>query len=110
MSDDGTTSKERKPTPDEIRADIEEARAELADTVDMLTEKLDVKAQAGRKADEVKHAVAERAQHLKESAPAPVGSAVDSLAPYRKQIAIGAGASFVILLVVRRIRRRRSSS
>lgn len=42
-------------SPEEIEADIEQQRAELADTVDALTAKLDVKAQAGAKVDEVKH-------------------------------------------------------
>lgn len=116
---DGTP--EDKPlSTDAIRADIEEARAELADTVDRLTEKLDVKAQAGRKADQAKQAVALRAQHLKESAPAPVANTMDALgpvahkvndatAPHRKQIALGAVASVVAFLVVRRIRRRRQA-
>ena len=107
MSSDGTADDTTHDHADEIRADIEEARAELADTVDRLTEKLDVKAQAGRKADQAKQAVAERAHHLKQSAPAPVADAADTLAPYRKQIALGAAASFVAFIVVRRIRRRR---
>ena len=34
------------PTPEQLEAEIEVQRAQLADTVDRLTEKLDVKAQA----------------------------------------------------------------
>ena len=125
MSDDGTAAETPPTTTDEIRAEIAETRAELAETVDQLTEKLDVKAQAGRKADQAKHAVAERAQHLKDSAPAPVANTVDAVgervgpvahrvnaaaAPHRKQILLGAAASVVTFLVVRRVRRRRNAA
>lgn len=41
-------------TPEEIQAEIERQRAALAATVDQLTDKLDVKSQAQRKAAEVK--------------------------------------------------------
>jgi hypothetical protein len=34
------------PTPEQLEAEIEAQRAQLADTVDQLTQKLDVKAQA----------------------------------------------------------------
>jgi hypothetical protein len=40
-------------TPDEVRADIERTRAELAQTVSALTERLDVKARARARADEL---------------------------------------------------------
>ena len=42
-------------SPEQIQADIEQQREQLAETVDALTAKLDVKAQAGAKVDEVKH-------------------------------------------------------
>ena len=35
-----------QPTPEQLEAEIEVQRAQLADTVDQLTQKLDVKAQA----------------------------------------------------------------
>lgn len=41
-------------TPEEIQAEIERQREALAATVDQLTDKLDVKSQAQRKAAEVK--------------------------------------------------------
>jgi len=41
-------------TPDEIEAQIEEQRAHLADTVDQLTYKLDVKRQARERLDSVR--------------------------------------------------------
>jgi MYXO-CTERM domain-containing protein len=41
-------------TPEEIQADIERQRASLADTVDQLGHKLDVKSQAKSKVEDVK--------------------------------------------------------
>jgi hypothetical protein len=41
-------------TPEEIQADIEAQREQLAQTVDQLTHKLDVKAQTKAKVDDVK--------------------------------------------------------
>lgn len=42
-------------TPEQIQADIERQREELADTVDQLTHKLDVKAQTRAKVADVRH-------------------------------------------------------
>jgi len=90
MSQDDTAAGRSEPTTtDEIRAEIEETRAELADTVDRLSEKLDVKAQAGRKVTEVKQAAMERRQPL--------------------LIGVSIAGSMVVLLVVRRVRRRKRS-
>jgi Protein of unknown function (DUF3618) len=41
-------------TPDDIQAEIEQQREQLAETVDQLTHKLDVKAQASAKVEELK--------------------------------------------------------
>ena len=41
-------------TPEEIQLDIEQQREQLAETVDQLAHKLDVKAQASAKVDELK--------------------------------------------------------
>ena len=41
-------------SPDEIRADIEQAREEVGDTVEALAAKTDVKARARERADEIK--------------------------------------------------------
>ncbi|MGW5051639.1 DUF3618 domain-containing protein [Actinokineospora sp. NPDC004072] len=43
---------------DGLRADIERTRAELADTVDLLVEKADVRGRASAKADELRGRVA----------------------------------------------------
>ncbi|MCW2808505.1 MAG: hypothetical protein JWQ93_2460 [Marmoricola sp.] len=42
-------------TPEEIQTDIERQREQLAQTVDQLGHKLDVKAQTKAKVDEVRH-------------------------------------------------------
>lgn len=68
---------------DQIREEIESTRAELAQTVDALSAKLDVKAQA-------KHRVDELSARTK---------------PYRVQIAAGV-AAVAVLVVVRKVRHR----
>ena len=45
-------------TPEEIRRDIERTRRELGDTVEALSQKADVKAQARQKKEEVQQRVA----------------------------------------------------
>ncbi|HEX6151267.1 DUF3618 domain-containing protein [Nocardioides sp.] len=42
-------------TPEQIEADIAEQREQLAETVDQLTAKLDVKSQAQAKVNEMRH-------------------------------------------------------
>ena len=110
--------------PDAIRADIEQTRAELAQTVDALSDKLNVKAQAGDKAAAAKEAarqkVAAAAAQAHAAAPAPVQHALDSVGqkagpvvhqaagkiePYRGKIAAGAVVALIALFVVRRRRR-----
>jgi hypothetical protein len=52
MSDTSNTSN-TSPTQEELQAQIEEQRAELADTVDQLAHKLDIKAQARSRLERV---------------------------------------------------------
>jgi hypothetical protein len=59
---------ERTRTPDEIRADIEQTRAEVGDTVEALAEKTDVKAQAQHRVDEIKDNVRAKAESVKAKA------------------------------------------
>jgi len=49
-----STPTDKNQTPEQIQADIEAQREQLADTVDQLTAKLDVKAHAQHKATELK--------------------------------------------------------
>jgi hypothetical protein len=53
-------------TPDEIRADIEETRGDLGDTVEALAAKADVKAQAKERVDSVKESATGKAEELKQ--------------------------------------------
>jgi ElaB/YqjD/DUF883 family membrane-anchored ribosome-binding protein len=55
-------------SPEEIRADIEQTRGEVGDTVEALASKTDVKAQAKAKVEDIKGNVRERADVLKTKA------------------------------------------
>lgn len=106
--------------PDAIRSDIDQTRTELADTVDELSGKLNIKAQAGDKVTAAKGKIVDRAAKAKASAPPQVQRAMtkvseratpiahqvgDKAAPHRSKVmAAGAGA-VVLLLAVRRSRR-----
>ncbi len=52
-------------TPDEIRADIEQTREELADTAAALAEKADVKARAHEKVEETKARISGKVEETK---------------------------------------------
>lgn len=112
-------------SPDAIRADIEQTRAELAETVDALGDKLNVKAQAADKADAAKQKVAATAAQARAAAPEPVQHALDSVGakagpaahqlavttePHRGKILAGTGAALLLLLVVRRRRKNRATA
>ena len=106
MSDESQTQPETKQTPDEIREDIERTRAALAETVDELTDRLNVKHQAQVKADAAKAAATEKIDVAKQAASDKVAAAK----PYQSQIifvAAGVGALVTLLLVLRRVRHRR---
>jgi len=77
----------------EIRADIEQTRAELAETVDALTGKLDVKARASEKIAEVRTRAGTAAH-----------TATEQVRPYGKQIHLGTLAAAVAFVVVRKRR------
>jgi hypothetical protein len=55
-------------SPEEIRADIEQTREEVGETVEALAAKSDVKAQAHQRIDEVKANVRARAEEAKAKA------------------------------------------
>ncbi|MFD1861183.1 DUF3618 domain-containing protein [Aeromicrobium camelliae] len=82
---DPTPEPPQGATPDQIEADIAATRERLADTVDALGERLDVKEQAKRRVSEVKHQAQDTFGQTKDKAtraaqrsgPAlPVGAAV----------------------------------
>ncbi len=59
-------------TPEQIEADIEVQRRQLADTVDALSAKLDVKAQAKAKVDDAKATTSAKVANAKASTSATV--------------------------------------
>ena len=65
MSTDKT---EESRSPDDIRADIEQTREEVGDTVEALAAKTDVKAQAQERVDEVKGNVRAKVDEVKAKA------------------------------------------
>jgi ElaB/YqjD/DUF883 family membrane-anchored ribosome-binding protein len=62
---DPAASEQESRTPEEIRADIEQTRAEVGDTVEALAAKTDVKSQAKAKVEEIKGNVRQRGEVLK---------------------------------------------
>ncbi len=62
-------------TPDEIEAEIEVQREQLAETIDALSAKLDVKSQAQAKVEEAKLSAQHKVAHAKHAAQSTVGSA-----------------------------------
>jgi hypothetical protein len=100
----------------EIKSDIERTRAELAETVDALTAKLDVKEQAKQRVHEIAERAGSKYEQAKASAPEPVQQAigtveqaarpvVDKAAQDKRKTAMIAGGVVVLVLIVRRIRR-----
>jgi ElaB/YqjD/DUF883 family membrane-anchored ribosome-binding protein len=102
-----------------VRADIEAARDELAQTVDALHDKLDVKGRASDSVAAAKERIAETAQRAKAAAPQPVQQALDrageraapvvtqtsqQLAPHRGKIIAGAVGLLVVVWILRRRR------
>lgn len=92
---------EQGASVDDIEADIERTREDLGDTVDALTDRLNVKAQAKRKAEEAKAKATSFAEHAKDA------GTTDDGRPDPKVLA-GAGAvvAVVVVVVVVLIRRR----
>lgn len=104
----------------DIKADIEKTRAELADTVDSLTAKLDVKAQAKHRVQEVEQRAAQGYEQAKAKAPEPVRQAIGTVEQAarplaakatqdKQRTAMVAGGVVVLLVIVRRVRRVRRS-
>ena len=85
--------------PDEIRADIEQSREELGDTVEALAAKTDVKAQAQAKVEDVK----DQARAKVESA----GFEQIRTKASEKPVHSAAAAAFVAGLLVGRITAKR---
>jgi len=102
--------------PAELRRDIEEVRGELADTVDALADKADIKTRAQDKAQELKTQATKKAQELKaqamEKAP-EVRAQATAKAQQAQQVvqvkpgaAVGAALAVLGMLILGRRRRR----
>ncbi len=94
-------------TPEEIEADIAATRARLAGNVDALADKVDVKARAQDKVEDVKVAAQARAEEGKEKLRAGSRAVTDRYQglPRPVQIALAvAPVVLVVVLVVRKIR------
>jgi redox-regulated HSP33 family molecular chaperone len=107
-------------TPDEIKADIEATRAELAETADALAAKLDVKAQASDKlhaaGERLSGKVSERYGRARRAAPAPVQKAMGkaeraaqpllaTAAEDKKRTTLVIAGAGAVLLLIRRVRK-----
>jgi hypothetical protein len=62
-------------TPDQIEAEIEVQRAQLAETIDALSAKLDVKSQAQAKVEDAKHTAQAKVAQVKQAVQGRAGSA-----------------------------------
>lgn len=94
-------------TPEEIEADIAATRARLAENVDALADKVDVKARAQDKVEDVKVAAQARAEEGKEKVAAGTRQVTERYQglPRPAQIAIAvAPVVLMVVLVIRRIR------
>jgi hypothetical protein len=96
-------------SPEEIRADIEQTREQVGDTVEALAAKTDVKAQARARVDEIKanvHAKADQAKAAaREHTPSTAqegASTVATKARENRMTLLGAGALLVAFWLGRR--------
>ena len=108
---------------DEVRADISGTRAELADTIDHLKAKLDVKNrargqvagmtsaardrvdQAKQRMDQARRDAPEPVQQALERTEAALGPVAKRARPYRTQIALAVVSALLVTVLVRRLAR-----
>jgi ElaB/YqjD/DUF883 family membrane-anchored ribosome-binding protein len=105
-------NREEAKTPAEIRAEIDQTREDLGDTVEALAEKTDVKAQAKAKVDDVKSQAKAKVEEVKakaaEAAPESPQEGVQQAQTLVKQNpkpAAIAGAALVLFVLWRLLRR-----
>ncbi|MGQ0779446.1 MAG: DUF3618 domain-containing protein [Pseudonocardiales bacterium] len=99
--------------PAELRRDIEEVRSEMANTVNALAYKLDVKGRAQDKTQELKAQATEKVREVRTQAPERaqqlVGSAQQKVQQVvrKKPVApVGVALAALVLLILRHRRRR----
>jgi hypothetical protein len=92
-------SAEDPDTLAEARADVERTREELADTVEALAYKADVKARARDKVDEVKQTATQKVDDVKQTAEQKVGE-IRADPPPKTQLVAAAAIGLAIIAVV----------
>lgn len=98
--------------PAELRRDIENVRTEMADTVNALVHKLDVKGRAEDKAREIKAQATEKIQEVRTQAPEKAKQLAETV-QRKPHVAVGAALAGLVLLILRRrrrVRRREANS
>ncbi|MDQ3988248.1 MAG: DUF3618 domain-containing protein [Actinomycetota bacterium] len=100
--------------PEELRRDIEQVRGELADTVNALAAKADVKARAQDKAQEFKTQAIQTTHQVRAQAPETAQQLAGAAQQKARQMiqdkpgpTVGAALAVLGLLILRRRRRRR---
>lgn len=101
---DSTATDDETREPEQIKAEIEDTREDLGDTVAALAEKTDVKAQAKKKADETK----EQAQAKLNEASATAKTTLSELPEKAQQNPLPYAAAAVGALAAIWLLRRRS--
>jgi chromosome segregation ATPase len=108
-----TTGEQHKPSVDELQADIERNREELAETVEALTAKLDVKGRARARLADTRQRAADRlgagrarANELTRSARSAATTDEGRPTPVALGVAAGVGAALAALGVLVWRRRR----
>jgi len=91
---------------DEIEADIAATRERLAESVDALADKVNVKARAQEKAEQTKQQAKEKVDQAKTKSQDLIGRARQSSRSL--QLAIVSVPVLIVLLIIRSIRRHRS--
>ena len=98
--------------PDQLQREIEATREELGDTVEALTAKTDVKAQAKQKLDDAKSSVSETKDHLmgqaREMSPDSASSAVSQAGQTARQnpVPLAAAGAFLAGFLIGRVSSR----
>ena len=95
-------------TPEEIEADIAATRARLAGNVDALADKVDVKARAQDKVEDVKVAAQARAEESKEKVLAGSRQVAERYQGLPRPAQIAVAAAPVVLMVLAVVRKIRS--
>ncbi len=108
----GSSSVNESQDPEEIRAEIDETRRELGETVAALSAKTDVKAQAQERVDELKATVTEKkdefAGKAQEISPESVQAAASAGATKAREnpVPVAAIAAFAVGFVLGRVSSR----